>query len=571
MGKSKTFAQQIADLDAPIAKDFDPEADVEVKSTEDSGSEESEDDLAGTEHYVKVGKSKLRKPEEVALGPEYSGSRISREALLNDDDGDGEEASESDSEEEKNVEIRFADPEDSDLELDADEEGDIDSDAAFGESDEEKFRDFAFRGSGKPRDASGNKERPTASDFMSESDDDDDGAALNGDNSDEPETDEDILDVSEQHRQDSDEEENSDSEQNDQDDAEDDEESETDEDAESEDDEDEDEDERRAELRKIMGEEQQSVVASITQAAKADAAKGNAVKEQRKTFDSLLSVRMVLQKALIATNSMSTVEEKESEDSANQPYEAAEEAAIKLWNTLDGLRNQLSKAGGAKTGQKRKRGIELSTSSSDIWDRMQSSEVAMIDTRQTTLEKWSSKVRGTASLPISRKLNPSAPQQSITSVLQDQLASSEHLIQKTKIPRACAPIQRDAKLTEDPNIYDDGNFYTMLLKELVDQRRVESLTAPAAGKALQWTAVKEVKTRKNVDTKASKGRKMRFTVHEKLQNFMAPEDRTSWRPEAIDLFFGNLLGQKMNLGEDEDDGAETEDEVDPMEALVFGA
>merc|ERR1711977_68750 len=537
MGKAKTFAQQIAELDAPVAKDFDPEEDVEVQSTEGSGSDESEDDLAGTEHYVKVGKSKLRKPEEVPLGPEYSGSRISREALLNDDDEVEEEESESDSEAEKDQNIHFADPADSDIELNVDEEGDIDSDAAFGESDEEKFKDFTFRGSGKPRDVSGNKRRPTASDLMSESDEDEDGVVLNGDNSDEPETDEDVLDVSEQHREHSDE----------------------------------DEDERRAELRKIMGEEQQSVVASITQAAKADAAKGNAVKEQRKAFDSLLSVRMVLQKALIATNSMSTVEEKESEDLANQPYEAAEEAAIKLWNTLDGLRNQLSKAGGAITGQKRKRGIELSTSSSDIWDRMQSSEVAMIDTRQSTLEKWSSKVRGTTSLPISRKLNPSAPQQSITSVLQDQLASSEHLIQKTKIPRACAPIQRDAKLTEDPNIYDDGNFYQMLLKELVDQRRVESLTAPAAGKALQWTAVKEVKTRRNVDTKASKGRKMRFTVHEKLQNFMAPEDRTSWRPEAIDLFFGNLLGQKMNLGEEEDDDVEIEDEVDPMETLVFGA
>ncbi|KAL5317595.1 hypothetical protein ACEPPN_014691 [Leptodophora sp. 'Broadleaf-Isolate-01'] len=568
MGKQKTFAQQIAELDAPRAKDFDPEEDVQAQSTDSSGSEESEDDLAGTEHYVKVGKSKLRKPEEVALGPEYSGSRISREALLNDDDD--EEVSGSDFEIEEEENARFADPEDSDLELDVDEEGDIDSDNAFGESDEEKFKDFTFRGSGRPRELAGNKRRPTASDFMSESEDDDDGVAFNGDNSDEPEP-EDVLNVSDQHPEDSGSDEGSDSEGNAEDDAEDDEESESDEDAQSDDEEDEDEDERRAELRKIMGEEQQSVVASITQAAKADAAKGNAVKEQRKAFDSLLSVRMVLQKALIASNSMSTVEEKDSEDSTNQPYEAAEEAAIKLWNTLDGLRNQLSKVGGAKTGQKRKRGIELSTPSSDIWDRMQSSEVAMIDTRQTTLEKWSSKVRGTTSLPISRKLNPSASQQSITSVLQDQLASSEHLIQKTKIPRACAPIQRDAKLTEDAHIYDDGNFYQMLLKELVDQRRVESLTAPAAGKALQWTAVKEVKTRKNVDTKASKGRKMRFTVHEKLQNFMAPEDRTSWRPEAVDLFFGNLLGQKMNLGEEDDEDAEMEDEVDPMEALVFGS
>ena len=112
-------------------------------------------------------------------------------------------------------------------------------------------------------------------------------------------------------------------------------------------------------------------------------------------------------------------------------------------------------------------------------------------------------------------------------------------------------------MTEDPNIYDDGNFYQLLLKELVDQRRVESLAAPAAsvgtGGALQWTAVKEAKTKKIVDTKASKGRKMRYTVHEKLQNFMAPEDRTSWEPEAIDRFFGTLLGQKMTLREDEMD------------------
>jgi protein AATF/BFR2 len=138
------------------------------------------------------------------------------------------------------------------------------------------------------------------------------------------------------------------------------------------------------------------------------------------------------------------------------------------------------------------------------------------------------------------------------------------------MPRSCAPLQRDQKITEDPDIYDDGNFYQMLLKELVDQRRVESLTAPVnggdAGKAMQWTAVKEAKTRKNVDTKASKGRKMRFTVHEKLQNFMAPEDRGSWESEAIDRLFGTLLGQKMSLGEgDASDDGEGESGTSPEE------
>jgi protein AATF/BFR2 len=199
---------------------------------------------------------------------------------------------------------------------------------------------------------------------------------------------------------------------------------------------------------------------------------------------------------------------------------------------------------------------------------LQTSEVAVIDNRQQTLEKWSAKVRGSTSLPLSHKLNPTALQQSITSVIQDQLASSDHLIRRTKIPRSCAPVQRDLKLAEDPNIYDDANFYQLLLKELVDQRRVESLSAPAAGaeagKAMQWTAIKEAKTRKNVDTKASKGRKMRYTVHEKLQNFMAPEDRGRWEPDAIDRFFGTLLGQKMTLAEADVEDDEEENRV-PLE------
>jgi len=54
-----------------------------------------------------------------------------------------------------------------------------------------------------------------------------------------------------------------------------------------------------------------------------------------------------------------------------------------------------------------------------------------------------------------------------------------------------------------------------------------------------------------------------------LQNFMAPEDRTTWRPEAIDNFFGGLLGQKMNLGEEDNEDAEEEDRVLGEDVRVF--
>ncbi|CAK0755430.1 hypothetical protein CCP1ISM_6070001 [Azospirillaceae bacterium] len=62
---------------------------------------------------------------------------------------------------------------------------------------------------------------------------------------------------------------------------------------------------------------------------------------------------------------------------------------------------------------------------------------------------------------------------------------------------------------------------------------------------------------KNVkDTKASKGRKIRYTVHEKLQNFMAAEgdtgrDTAMWTERGKDEFFGSLFGQDKALAEDD--------------------
>jgi protein AATF/BFR2 len=87
------------------------------------------------------------------------------------------------------------------------------------------------------------------------------------------------------------------------------------------------------------------------------------------------------------------------------------------------------------------------------------------------------------------------------------------------------------------------------------------------------------KIKKIVDTKASKGRKMRYNVHEKLQNFMAPEDRGTWSIKAREEFFASLLGKTASrlLGEDNEEermnGATSEDsEVEKEECLrLFGS
>lgn len=218
-----------------------------------------------------------------------------------------------------------------------------------------------------------------------------------------------------------------------------------------------------------------------------------------------------------------------------------------------------------KAGDKRKRDIDTTTSTDELWKEMQATEERAMKKRNIVLEKWSNRVKSKATTMNTRQLGATKGSQSLVSVLEDHMLNSDRLVKRTQVPRSCAPLQASKKVTEDPSIYDDADFYQMLLKELVDQRTTDSGTTGNDGvPTVRWTALKEAKNRKQVDRRASKGRKLRFTVHEKLQNFMAPEDRRTWEDEAIDRLFGTLFGQRMQLKEDisdeEDDELAAEEE-----------
>lgn len=527
-------------------QDYDPEANVDV-SEHGSGSEESEDENAGTEHYVSVGKGKLRKQEGLALGPEYRGSRVSRDAL-------GEESASDEEEDEESGDEEFDDPESADLQRDEAEANDseIDSDDALCESDEERMKDFTFRGSSKPKKPS--VKRATAADYMSSSDeggagvdededeDDMDGAELEGSDSEGDEMD-DGLEALVDGEGDSDDE----SDEND------------DEEGSGEADEDEDEDESDSddEDSKTKAQNAKPMMAALQ--TQPDVDKGLAIRQQRKAYDGLLNIRIRLQKALIAANSFDTLDTDPEPES--EPYEAAEEAAIKLLNTISSLKNNF---GPSRAGDKRKRELDVSMTTNEIWEEMQAEEQRAIKSREDRLEKWSRKVQ---SVNVTAPKGLESRNKTLINALKEQLIDPDNrLAKRSRIPRSCAPAQAAKGVAEDGDIYDDADFYQLLLKELVDQRTVEGSSGAGTGGAVPTvvlTAAKDNKNRKNVDRKASKGRKMRFTVHEKLQNLMAPEDRRAWEQGAIDRFFGTLFGRKMQLNENESDD---EMDVDVEEA-----
>src|SRR6266536_4073673 len=173
----------------------------------------------------------------------------------------------------------------------------------------------------------------------------------------------------------------------------------------------------------------------------------------------------------------------------HEAIEAAENAAMTLWSTLEDLRQDLAKVHTpytVKAGQKRTT-PKRSASSDDLWTHMQSLESTFILHRRSVLDKWSSKVRAARPSDVRGKLIPKAEPQGISAVLDTQLtAESDKLVKRTQIPRSGAPVQaqlvskNDTNTAENSSIFDDTDFYQLQLRELVEQRMDSSGTQGGA-------------------------------------------------------------------------------------------
>ncbi|KAL8846536.1 MAG: hypothetical protein Q9221_008366, partial [Calogaya cf. arnoldii] len=521
---------------------------------------------------------KLRKADAPILGPEYGGSHISRENLLNsadlsDDEPFASGQSRLDDSSDARDSDEYADPDTVDLEQeDIGEDDEIDSSEAFGEDDEEKFSGYAFGGSKSGRKAERGladvQERDEKSDGFSDMESDiveTNGGADNlnvisngvnettlesGDSVDEDGD----VDMGNMGNSSSEDEESQPTESG----------SDTDRSSASP-----PADGDRAALRKIMADSQKVMTSNLSKAAKSDVAKGRAIKRQRTAFDALLNTRIRLQKALVAMNSIQIA----TPTSGHHNVEKAEEAALRLWSTLDSLRQTLESSTSLKKSPSIYNGSATSTST--LWARMQTHERQMRPQRLPTLDKWSAKTTPVSTLPRANKFAAAPTQQPLSAVLEQQLTSvtyMDKLVAKTQIPRSCAPLQaaaavassklassNDSSLPQSGTlpVYDDADFYSMLLRDLLEQRSSDphATTIPIPGVAsAPIPGIKDPALRihkKRVDTKTSKGRKIRYTVHEKIQNFMAPEDRGRWGETQRQELFRGLLGMKVTRGDDE--------------------
>ncbi|CAH6720841.1 protein Bfr2p [[Candida] jaroonii] len=450
-----------------------PVTDFDIENEAPESDEERVVEEGGKDHYVAVGKSKLRTEM-----PAYGGAKVSRSELFDKEDS-------------------FSGSEGSDSELNVNEGSDIE-------------------GSDSGADLS------------------DSGADLSdSEESDEEETNG-IL-----HKSDSGSE---DSEAN----------SEADSDAEVD----------RSKLKQLMSKERQSIGKRIAQSAVNDALKGYTVSKQNKFFDSLIEVRIKLQKSLTNANLLPVNGDFDVEEDLKSEVED------KCFQLLDNLLTLRARFLETEPKAIKKRKLSSYSDATQTLDNQLNKERSII------LNKWSNKVNnssGSSALNASKfkLINQSAEQQ-----VQNNLNDMERLKKRTFLNRSSiTPLGYVAEQSEDEDeegeereklakneikqIFNDEDFYRILLNDLVDKK----ISNPTSNITLLKTNQKALKNNKNIDTKASKGRKLKFSVQEPISHFETPVN-TKWDDYQIDEFFASLLGQKINMAEVESEEDEEEEADD---------
>ncbi|KAF6038276.1 AATF [Bugula neritina] len=300
-----------------------------------------------------------------------------------------------------------------------------------------------------------------------------------------------------------------------------------------------------------------------------DVMRGKAVQNQIKLWEIFLELRIEMQKLLNASNQLPQHDiwpQLQAEDSADEqrilPDEinAVSESCIALSDELLYLQTALE--GGQLPMRVAKR--PLGEVEEVIGKRFKASQ----SRRDDVIQKWDDKTRLSVAASSRRKGAENSPQ-SILSQIQYILSDRNRLLLRTrqkrnnlkvigkstveevsadKTPENEADIDKKKQAQShsiDNEIFNDDDFYHQLLRELIEQRTNRSDDPVAMSR--QWLEFQALRkqVKRTIDTRASKGRKLRYNVMPKLVNFMAPIiSSMEWDDDRKDQLFTSLFDQK---------------------------
>lgn len=327
-----------------------------------------------------------------------------------------------------------------------------------------------------------------------------------------------------------------------------------------------------------------NIYSEATKNVKEDIEKGESIRNQLGLWESFLECRIKLQKSLVGANKLP---QKRNFDKFKMKCDAESQTKItkcnknllRLLEKLCELQGELLKrCPEYSKGTKANNNVEVSdeeipsSSESEVekepeqiqkpvkkkrrlndYSEILSDEYKnYIPYRNSAIQKWNDKTR-VASGKMANS-NFSAFEQSTLKQIEQIMCDKSRLINRTQIKRSsyrvlgtepkpdCDVIQNEENKT-DTEIFDDDDFYHKLLRDYIEKKSVDSANSNQVER--QWIELQKLrsKMKKNVDTKSSKGRKLRYTVHPKLVNFMAPIQTNMWTDKAQTDLYNSLFGK----------------------------
>lgn len=346
---------------------------------------------------------------------------------------------------------------------------------------------------------------------------------------------------------------------------------------------------------------QDDTVQTFSEKVSADVAKGQGIKNQLAIWDQILEGRIKLQKALASANQlpqhdMFSLFKKqggaEFVATLTNSYKALKELMRSLVQLQDELLFQFPETRYLIDGNKSKAESDEEILSDDEieqedlemeknkrppkrklevkdYPEFMTKRFADFETyRNNTLQKWHDKTKLTGKIGKGF----AGSERSILIQVEQIMMDKERLLRRTqtkrslyrilgksqqdsapepeRIPDERMEVQTEEKSNSqlkdlDEEIFDDDDFYHQLLRELIERKTTSLDPNDQVAMGRQWLAIQKLrsKIKKKIDTKASKGRKVRYDVHSKLVSFMAPIGQSAMNDEARTELYQSLFGQ----------------------------
>ncbi|KAK4525406.1 hypothetical protein GAYE_SCF12G3314 [Galdieria yellowstonensis] len=271
--------------------------------------------------------------------------------------------------------------------------------------------------------------------------------------------------------------------------------------------------------------------------------KGQAIIEQKSIYGDVLQLRIAMQRLLSSANCLpdrggrSLLKQMDSLGT-EEKFTATTESLYKLTTAMlqvEELLNSFSNVNEAsyisneededraRTDSQGSLGYLDAAVIDNLWRKLEKQNIQLKSFRQTVLDYWDKKVREASGKLYNQSNKFKVINQDVLSQIEGVLSNRERLYRRAHTRRDgnrsllnLSSTQRDKNRTE-PEIYDDGDFYELLLKEVVnDTTRI----GKDGNNASHWTRSRQRK--EYLDRRESKGRRLKYTVHEKMVGFLAP-------------------------------------------------